>query len=131
MPSWVLLVTRDSLALPRIEEAVRLAGFSPRRAPDLERTRVLLRQGEQPAAAVVDLVSTGEDGLGALRELDGRVPLIGIAASSMIDLSARTGAVALRGVPDGVRKQGTQLIEPDEVTTALPALLERLAPPPD
>ncbi|UCF66686.1 MAG: hypothetical protein JSV80_12965 [Acidobacteriota bacterium] len=55
MPAWILLVTRDSLRAASLEQEIRLAGFSPRRAPDSPRAEVLLAQGEPPIAVVVDV----------------------------------------------------------------------------
>ncbi len=79
MPAWILLMTRNSLEVPRLEEDIRIAGYSPRRAPDLPRTRVLIGRGELPAGAVIDLVSTGEDGLAAIKELAAETKIIAIA----------------------------------------------------
>lgn len=95
MPAWVVVLTRDSIRSVAIESAVRDAGFSPRRAPDLARLEVLLRQGDPPAAAVVDLDSTGRDGLDGVRRLARDLPVAALAASArqdLLQLAARTGA---------------------------------------
>ena len=69
MPDWVLLMTDDSLSAAGWEQEIRLAGYSPLRAPDAERAAVLLKRGGPPAAVVVDLSSSGEAGLAAARAL--------------------------------------------------------------
>ncbi|MDQ7005944.1 MAG: hypothetical protein Q9Q40_01790 [Acidobacteriota bacterium] len=94
---------------------MRLAGFSPRRAPDLARTEVLLRQGEDPAAAVVDLISTGEEGIAVLQALAEHTTLIAIAPETPSDLGL------------GAARCGAEIIGPDEVSAALPPLLSRVA----
>ena len=65
MPGWVLLLSPDSLGAPELEQEIRLAGFSPRRAPDVARAKVLLGRGGPPAALVVDLAAM-DGGLDAI-----------------------------------------------------------------
>ncbi len=111
MPAWVLLVTKNILDVPRLEAEVRISGFSPRNAPDLARMHVLLGRGEAPAAAVVDLVSTGEEGLRAVKELC---------------LATRVVAIAPSGLPDlGLRAErlGAQIVEASDATGFLRLLL--------
>lgn len=69
MPNWALIVTRDPLRVPKLEEAARLAGLSPRRAPDLARARVLAGRGDPPAAVIVDPGSCGEEAFTILDEM--------------------------------------------------------------
>jgi len=114
MPAWVLVLSQDSLSSSGLEQSVRMAGFSPRRAPDLARTEVLLRQGEDPAAAVVDLVSAGEDGMAVLESLSGRTALIAIALDPASDLSLRA------------TRWGAEVVAPGEIRAALPPLLSRV-----
>ncbi len=96
---WVLLLSTDVLRLEQLETGIRLAGFSPRRAPDLPLARVLMSQADDaPVAVVVDLVSVAENGLAASEELAGPRPVIAIAPEQPRDLAARAeraGAVIL------------------------------------
>lgn len=76
MPAWILILTKDHLRLPELEEAARLAGFSPRRAPDLPRARVLFLKGDPPGALLIDLSSVGEEGLDVLKRLGEGLPAV-------------------------------------------------------
>lgn len=114
MPGWVLAVTQDALNVPELEEWVRLAGFSLHRAPDVARMEVLLHKGERPVAMIVDLVSTGEEGLKALGQMAGKTPLFAIAgleSGEMLEKLSRTEA---------------HVLGPEEVAEALPVLLANL-----
>ncbi|RMG49191.1 MAG: hypothetical protein D6718_00140 [Acidobacteria bacterium] len=101
MPAWVLLLARDSVRAAGIEQEIRLGGFSPRRAPDVDRARVLLETAEPPAAVVVD-VGGGTPGLGGLAHLAKGAPVIALtdAAGAALppDLSA-AGAAAVVAEP--------------------------------
>lgn len=117
MPGWVLAVTEDVLSVPELEEWVRLAGYSLHRAPDVARMEVLLHKGEDPVAVIVDLVSTGQEGLAALGRMAGKAPLIAIAgleSGEMLETLSRAGA---------------HVLGPEEVADALPALLANLGCP--
>jgi len=115
MPAWVLLVTRNMLDLPRLEGDVRICGYSPRSAPDQVRIRVLLGHGEKPAAAVVDLVSTGEDGLAAVQELAAEIKVVAIAPTAPPDISSRA------------ERFGALVVEESEARAFVPVLLNSIS----
>ncbi|MDH3285965.1 MAG: hypothetical protein OEQ13_14625 [Acidobacteriota bacterium] len=79
MPSWVLLLTPDSLGAAELEQEIRLAGYSPRRAPDVPRAEVLLGQGDEPAAVVIDLAAAGEETLGMITRLTSASRIVALA----------------------------------------------------
>ncbi|GEM_PF-4421857 len=98
MPGWVLILTQDLVELPAVEEGVRLGGYSPRHAPDLERGRVLLRRGEPPVAVIVDIPSTGDRGIGAARELAAGAPILGLSPEDAEALAEHASAAGIRSV---------------------------------
>lgn len=112
MPAWVLLVTSSTLEVPKLENEVRISGFSPRTAPDLARMRVLLAQGEDPAAAVVDLVSTGEEGLRAIEELAAMTRVVAIAPSGLPDMGVRAERFGATVVADTEADDFLQVLLP-------------------
>jgi DNA-binding response OmpR family regulator len=67
--SWALVVTRNPLVVPTVEEASRLAGLSPRRAPDLAGARVLCASEEPPGVVIVDPASCGEEAFAVAEDL--------------------------------------------------------------
>jgi hypothetical protein len=96
MPGWVLLISPDSLNAHELEQQVRLAGFSPRRAPDAARSEVLLRQGERPEALVIAL-SSSPAGLQEARALASRARtrLIAISKPAIAAEAERAGALVV------------------------------------
>ena len=113
MPNWVLIVTRDPVRVPQLEEAARLAGLSPRRAPDLARARVLTGRGDAPAAVIVDPASCGEEAFTVLQEM---------AAGAVGVVLERQG-----GALDAIRAErlGAHVLALDTLPDRLPGLIPR------
>ncbi len=121
MPSWVLLLSGDSVGAAGLEQEIRLAGFSPRRAPDLGRAEVLLGQAEAPAAVILDLEHGGERGLGAvdsLRQRDADLRVVALTPDAEGPLARRADEAGLNVIAKSRAAGG-----------ALAALLERLVGP--
>lgn len=98
MPQWVLYVSGDSLSAPPIEEEIRMAGFSPRRAPDRARSASLLAHGEPPVAVVVDFSTVRESDLAAIREAAPEGPLIAVNAPDGIAVATASVPPRMKGV---------------------------------
>ncbi len=113
MPSWVLLLTQDSLGAADLEQEIRLAGYSPRRAPDVERAEVLLGQGERPAAVVIDLAASGEGILSALTRMaeSSRVVALAPDGDGALARSADASGAHVLARPDAERGQLSALLE--------------------
>jgi hypothetical protein len=103
-----MLVSRDLVRLPDLEEGIRMAGYSPRRVPDLLRAWSLLglppggagelRGGDRPGLVLVDLVSLEEEGLEVIRTLSRHAPAIALLPSHLAGAEGQTrrwGAIAL------------------------------------
>ncbi len=121
MPSWVLLLSGDSVGAAGLEQEIRLAGFSPRRAPDMGRAEVLLGQSETPAAVVLDLEHGGDRGLSAvesLRERDAGIRVVALTPDAEGPLARRADEAGLNVIA-----------KPRATGGALAALLERLVDP--
>jgi hypothetical protein len=105
---WAMLVSRDLVRLPDLEEGIRMAGFSPRRVPDLQRAWSLLGlppggsgavpEEARPALVLVDLVSLEEEGLEVIRTLSRHAPAVALLPEHLAGAEGQTrrwGAVAL------------------------------------
>lgn len=119
MPRWALLVSRDLVRMPDLEEGIRRAGLSPRRVPDLMRAWSLLRLspgggGEvpadaRPAVVVVDLVSLEEEGLEVIRTLSRHAPVVALLPAHLrgaVGQAQRWGAIAIDAPHDPERVAG-------------------------
>ncbi len=108
MLRWAMLVSRDLVRLPELEEGIRMAGFSPRRVPDLQRAWSLLglppggsgavAAQNRPGLVVVDLVSLEEEGLEVIRTLSRHASAVALLPEQLAgagDQARRWGAVAL------------------------------------
>lgn len=114
MPAWILILTRDHLRLPVLEEAARRAGLSPRRAPDLARAQVLLHQGDPPGALLLDLAGAGEEGLEVLRRLGQGVPALALSPRHPRDWAERA------------RKAGAAVLDPSAEAEVIAETLEKI-----
>jgi hypothetical protein len=105
---WAMLGSRDLGRLPDLEEGIRMAGFSPRRVPDLQRAWSLLGlppggsgavpEESRPALVLVDLVSLEEEGLEVIRTLSRHAPAVALLPEHLAGAEGQTrrwGAVAL------------------------------------
>ncbi len=98
VPQWVLLLCHDSVGAVELEQEIRLAGYSPRRAPDIGRAEVLLGRGEQPAAVVIDLGDATDAGLGAvdtLRARSGELRVVALTPEAEGPLARRADEAGL------------------------------------
>jgi hypothetical protein len=113
---WAMLVSRDLVRLPDLEEGIRMAGFSPRRVPDLQRAWSLLGlppggsgavpEEARPALVLVDLVSLEEEGLEVIRTLSRHAPAVALLPEHLAGAEGQTrrwGAVALLPPHDAPR----------------------------
>ncbi len=116
MLRWALLVSRDLVRLPDLEEGIRMAGYSPRRVPDLLRAWSLLGLppggagevpgGNRPGLVLVDLVSLEEEGLEVIRTLSRHAPAVALLPDHLAGAAGQTrrwGATALLPPHDASR----------------------------
>lgn len=112
MRPWALVVTRNPLLVPEVEEACRLAGLSPRRAPDLQRARVLCPAEDPPAAVIADPESCGEEAFAVVQEFGaGAVAVVLVSGDRPED-------------PARAERLGASPIRSEELSRDLPRLLE-------
>ena len=108
MLRWAMLVSRDLVRLPDLEEGIRMAGYSPRRVPDLRRAWSLLglppggsgaiSDEARPGLVLVDLVSLEEEGLEVIRTLSRHAPVVALLPEHLAGAEGQTrrwGALAL------------------------------------
>jgi hypothetical protein len=109
--SWALVVTRNPLLVPTIEEAARLSGLSPRRAPDLAGARVLCAPEDPPGAVIVDPASCGEEAFAVAEELAKNTLIVVIRSDDRPDDEARA------------ERLGGWVLGEDELAGRLPGLI--------
>ena len=100
MLRWAMLVSRDLIRLPDLEEGIRMAGFSPRRVPDLQRAWSLLGlppggsgtipEEARPGLVLVDLVSLEEEGLEVIRTLSRHAPVVALLPEHLAGAEGQT-----------------------------------------
>lgn len=112
MRSWALVVTRNAVLVPEIEEACRLAGLSPRRAPDLERARVLCSPEDPPAAVITDPASCGEEAFAVIDNFAHQALAVILQSGTRPEDESRA------------ERLGAWAIRPEELPTRLPALIQ-------
>lgn len=112
MRSWALVVTRNAVLVPEIEEACRLAGLSPRRAPDLDRARVLCAPEDPPAVVITDPASCGEEAFAVVDSFAHQTLAVILQSSHRPEDAARA------------ERMGAWSVRPEELPTRLPALIE-------
>lgn len=116
MLRWAMLVSRDLVRLPDLEEGIRMAGYSPRRVPDLQRAWSLLglppggagavSDEARPGLVLVDLVSLEEEGLEVIRTLSRHAPVVALLPPHLAGAEGQTrrwGAFALLAPHDAGR----------------------------
>jgi hypothetical protein len=113
---WAMLVSRDLVRLSDLEEGIRMAGYSPRRVPDLQRAWSLLglppggsgsvTDDARPGVVLVDLVSLEEEGLEVIRTLSRHAPAVALLPEHLAGAEGQTrrwGALALLPPHDASR----------------------------
>ena len=111
MRSWALVVTRNAVLVPEIEEACRLAGLSPRRAPDLPRARVLCPPEDPPAAVITDPASCGEEAFAVIDSFAHQALAVILQSEDRPEDAARA------------ERMGAWAVRPEELPVRLPALV--------
>jgi hypothetical protein len=100
------------LLVPDIEEACRLAGLSPRRAPDLARARILCAPEDPPAVVIADPASCGEEAFAVIDSFAHQALAVILQSGDRPEDAAR------------VERLGAWAVRPEELPTRLPALFE-------